>query len=111
MTTTDEHPSPFSTAIVRAAVTLLSLVLVGLLAIQYQVLEQSDHIARVENSTERVEFTVEELRAFVRRIEDEAGSETSRAQDEAIQEAVAEVPKIKSILCEAFPDATACQDG
>lgn len=94
----------------KAAAILAALVLVGLVAIQFQVIQQGDHINRVESSTGRVEVSVEELRTFVRQVQAESESETSIAQDRAIKQAVAEVPKIKSILCEAFPDATACQE-
>lgn len=63
-------------------------------------------IQRNNENIEKVSASVEHLEDFVADLEEETPDEQARSQ--AITEAVRQVPEIRGILCEQFPEATAC---
>lgn len=68
-----------------------------------------DTVQRVEESITHVEDQVDRLDVFVDDLE--APNPEDEARNAAITEAVNQVPEIRGILCEQFPEATACQGG
>lgn len=58
-------------------------------------------------ATQDLTESVADLQRFVDQLEEVTPEEAAR--NDAITAAVNQVPSIKSILCEAFPEATACQ--
>jgi len=66
--------------------------------------ETAEQTQRTADKTQR---QVDHVEQFVTKLETPSPEE--RAQNEAVSKAVATVPSIKAILCEQFPEATACQ--
>jgi hypothetical protein len=74
---------------------LLAVVAVIVIAFQLQ-------IADLNASVDHLDSFVEDLEG--------PPSPTEQQENEAISEAVRQVPEIRAILCEQFPQATACQE-
>lgn len=67
------------------------------------------NVTELNKSTDAVEASTKRVERFVDDLETETPSEA--AQNAAITAAVNQVPEIRAILCEQFPDATACEPG
>lgn len=87
-------------AIRRATLVVVIIVFVVAVALQFQVSSRN-------KSIDDIEAIVIDLQEFTDTIEEETPDELERSQ--AIQRAVAQVPEIRQILCEAFPEVPACQ--
>lgn len=92
------------TRAVPLVVSVLFVVVVGLAVLVQRnsrnVEDLTDATTHVQSSTHRVEDFVDEL---------ETETPEEAAQNAAVTAAVQLVPQIKDILCQAFPEATACQ--
>ena len=87
---------------------------VVVLALQLQVQTRNKDIQTTSESVNQMSADVDELQAIVEDLElfvNETRETTPEeaARNAAITAAVQEVPSIKAILCEAFPEATGCQ--
>ena len=89
------------------------VLLVVMAAVQWQVLDRNEEIEdisaavnRMESNITHTDEAVEDLGAFVEELREETPEE--QALNTAIRLAVAEVPSIKAILCEAFPSTDPC---
>jgi hypothetical protein len=71
--------------------------------------ELNASVDEIDEATSEVRISVNRLVAFVDEIEADQADPANQAQSDAISRAVAMVPEIRDILCEQFPDATACQ--
>lgn len=94
----------------RLMLRLLPLVLfvtcVVVVALAILIQRNNENIENLKGSTRDVSVSVDHLEDFVADLEEETPDE--RARSEAITEAVRQVPEIRDILCEQFPEATAC---
>jgi uncharacterized protein YoxC len=108
MITNKSEREPWSTRLARALpfVGVGMLVVVACLAILVQ--RNSQNVDRVDDRLEDVSESVGRLEQFVDEMEAGPSSE-QQAENDAIAEAVRLVPELKSILCEEFPQASACQ--
>lgn len=96
-----------------AAVVVLGLVLGGAIwqatRMNRSIDRLDDDVAGVRSSQTTMAGQVEDLKGFVDDLREVTPDEASR--DQAITNAVHQVPEIRAILCEAFPGASACQAG
>jgi uncharacterized protein HemX len=89
---------------------LVVVVMIVLIAgLTYQVQKRNQQIEQISDSAEHINERVDELNRFVDQLQ--APNEEEEAQQQAISRAVRLVPEIKSILCEEFPEASACLSG
>jgi hypothetical protein len=84
---------------------LATMAVIGLLVL---VQRNNTNVGRLQDSTADVRESVRHLEDFVNEMEEPDPED--EAMDRAIGDAVAAVPRIESILCEAFPTASACQE-
>ena len=85
-------------------VVVLFVVIIGL-SIQVQI--NRTNVNRIQTSVEETERLVHNIDAIANDLSDVSPDE--EALNTAIRLAVSEVPSIKEILCETFPDTTPCQ--
>lgn len=97
-----------------AVMLALFIVFVFLMALQIQIGQRNDvlntidaQVTDLQESQDQVQASVEDAQAFVTEMREVTPEEADR--NAAVTEAVQQVPAIRSILCEAFPEATACQ--
>lgn len=64
-------------------------------------------VASMDRSVKSVKRSTDHLESFVRDLETESPQE--RARSAAITQAVQQVPQIREILCQAFPEVPACK--
>jgi len=102
----------------RAHIKWLGLLLVVLLVVvigiarvtqqnSHNVDDLADSVTTLEKSVDEIKRSTRHLEEFVEQLE--AGSPEEQQRNAAITRAVNEVPRIKDILCEAFPEASACR--
>jgi hypothetical protein len=103
---------------IRLVYFVIFVVLVLLAAGAMLIQRNNENIEAVADSNrelkvaiEDINVSVDHLEAFVTEVEAAEADPNNQAQDDAISRAVAMVPEIKAILCEQFPDATACVGG
>lgn len=89
--------------ILPVVVFVVAVVVVGLAVL---VQGNDDNIDKLNESVSSVEGSTMRVERFVDELETETPSEA--AQNAAVTAAVQQVPEIRAILCEQFPDATAC---
>lgn len=103
----------FLVRILPAAVFVAAVVVVGLAVLVQQSDDNldslEDSVTTVEESVESVAESTERVEAFVDDLEEETPEE--EAQAAAVAAAVRQVPEIREILCQAFPDVPACLEG
>jgi predicted metalloprotease len=102
--------------IVKVLGAVLIVMLVFQFALQWQILQLDDKLDQSRKNTQanavsavETQRQVEELKEFTDEVREETPEE--QASSDAIQQAVALVPVIVSILCEQTPDVPSCQGG
>ena len=88
---------------------IFMVVVVAAVLVGFAILVQrnSGNIDRLQGNVEDLQGQVRELNDFVDELREETPDEI--AQNQAVSDAVRQVPEIKAILCEQFPLATACR--
>jgi hypothetical protein len=67
------------------------------------------YVRDLATQQDQIQADVAALKAFTAEVQ--AVSDDEAAENAAVAEAVRIVPEIKTILCEAFPDASPCLEG
>jgi hypothetical protein len=86
------------------------ILVVAIVGLAVLVQRNSGTVDDLQRQLTDVQAQVQNLEDFVAELQAPPTTE-QQAQDEAISNAVRTIPEIRSILCEAFPDATACRLG
>jgi hypothetical protein len=68
-----------------------------------------DEVTNLEDLVEDVDRSTKRVETFVDDLEEQTPEEA--AQQAAVTAAVQQVPEIRTILCQAFPDVPACETG
>ena len=102
-----EHTGQRSAAIVRWLALIAFILVVAVAGLAVLVQRNSRNVDKLRGQLSTVQAQVQHLEDFVDELQAPPTTE-EQAQDEAISNAVRQVPDIKSILCEAFPNASAC---
>lgn len=84
---------------------VIGVAVIGLILVVRQV---SDNVDRLDQKVTVVGEQTQEVKSFVDELKAPPSAEEQR-QNQAVSEAVRLVPEIRSILCEQFPQASACQ--
>jgi predicted PurR-regulated permease PerM len=95
-------------AMVKVLGFLVFVLLVVVIGLAYVVHRNSQNIENLDKGVHEVQESVDHVEDFVNELEQAPPEEVER--NAAISEAVRQVPQIKSILCEQFPNATACRE-
>lgn len=88
---------------------LIAVLFVITIGLTWQSTRTNRDLDTLRQSTEDIQWVVHNLEAFVDEIKEP--TEEQHKRDQAISEAVKQVPEIRSILCEAFPEASECASG
>lgn len=91
----------------RMVVFIVVVAVVVIAGLAVLVERNSSNIDKIDMQLQTVEEEVHDLTLFVAELKEETPDE--QAENAAISNAIRQVPEIKSILCEAFPNATACR--
>jgi cell division protein FtsB len=102
-----EHTGQRSAAVVRWLALIAFILVVAIAGLAVLVQRNSSNVDELQGQLATVQAQVQHLEDFVNELQAPPTTE-EQAQDAAISNAVRQVPDIKSILCEAFPQATAC---
>lgn len=86
---------------------IVFVLMVATIVLATVVTRNSRNVDRMSASVDEVKVSVTHLEDFVDELETNTPEEQARNQ--AITRAVHEVPRIKDILCETFPEASACR--
>jgi len=90
----------------RFLMVLVLVIMVVVVGLAYLVQNNNRNIDRLDRNLAAMQVQVDHLENFVNDLEAESPDE--EIQNQAVQEAVRQVPQIRAILCEAFPDVPSC---
>ena len=93
---------------------LIMIMLVVVITVAWVTQRNSHNTEDLTDSVNTLEESVDEIKRSTRHLEEfveqlEVNSPEEQERNDAITRAVNEVPRIKAILCEAFPEASACR--